>query len=378
MTSLVGQKSRSYATPMPSDGLTTCSGESRLASAPLRILALLHSPPCSGSDTTIRRIIGHLAELGHCVVSQADPADSAELARLAAKHDADALIGTHAFLSGRTFVGSDLPYALILGGTDVNELSTDPDCFEIMTSAVDGAAAVVVLNEDFKHRALRTWPGTAGKLYHIPQGVRTGRSNFSIAKYLSLPAESKFFLLPSGIRPVKDPLFLLDGISRWHLEDPQITLVIAGLAYEPGYHELALRRIGVAAGVRYAGALAQPDLHAAMRDATAVLNTSLSECSPNAVLEAMDLGCPVLVRDIPGNTCLVEHERTGLVFGTPGDFEAQARRLIADPGFARSIAVRGQQHVRRSHSLDAERTGYAAVVRALAGRHRQSRHSQRI
>jgi glycosyltransferase involved in cell wall biosynthesis len=176
------------------------------------------------------------------------------------------------------------------------------------------------------------------------------------------------FLLPSGIRPVKDPLFLVNRISRWHLADSRITLVVAGLAYEPGYQELALRRIGAAAGVYHAGVLAQPDLHAAMREATAVLNTSLSECSPNAVLEAMDLGCPVLVRDIPGNTCLVEHERTGLVFGTPGDFEAQARRLITDRGLARRIAAQGQEFVRRRHGLDAVRAGYAAVVQSLVGR----------
>src|ERR1700683_5343627 len=227
---------------------------------------------------------------------------------------------------------------------------------------------VVVFNEDFTHRCLRTWPDAASKLHHIPQGVRTEPSGFSLRTQLSISTGSLVFLLPSGIRPVKDPLFLVNRISRWHLADSRITLVVAGLAYEPGYQELALRRIGAAAGVYHAGVLAQPDLHAAMREATAVLNTSLSECSPNAVLEAMDLGCPVLVRDIPGNTCLVEHERTGLVFGTPGDFEAQARRLITDRGLARRIAAQGQEFVRRRHGLDAQRAGYAAVVQSLVGR----------
>jgi hypothetical protein len=158
---------------MSREGLTACPGESRLTTRQLRLLTLLHSPPASGSDTTIRRITSHLAALGHRVILQSDPADSAELARLARKHDVDALIGTHAFLSGRTFHGSGLPYALVLGGTDVNELAADPECLKIMSRAVSDAAAVVVFNEDFRHRCLRTWPDAARKLHHIPQGVRT-------------------------------------------------------------------------------------------------------------------------------------------------------------------------------------------------------------
>ena len=57
------------------------------------------------------------------------------------------------------------------------------------------------------------------------------------------------------------------------------------------------------------------DLHAAMREATAVLNTSLSECSPNAILEAMHLGARSWCAISPGNTCVVQHDLTGLVFG---------------------------------------------------------------
>jgi len=357
-TALVGSNGAPYAVPMPRDNL---------ASGRLRFLALLHSPPASGSDTTIRRIISHLRALGHSVILQPDPADPAELARLAGKHDADALIGTHAFLSGRSFYRSGLPYVLILGGTDVNELAGDPDCLETMTRALKGAASVVVFNEDFRNRCLTTWPDVEDKIRHIPQGVRTFPSEFSLRKYLALPADSLIFLLPSGLRPVKDPLFLAGQFSRWHRKDPRITLVIAGLAYEPGYQELALRRIGAADGLHYAGALAQPDLHAAMREATAVLNTSLSECSPNAVLEAMNLRRPVMVRDIPGNTCLVEHERTGLVFSSPAEFEALARRLTGDPAYGFWLAARGREFVERRHGLASECAGYAEVIAQMAG-----------
>ena len=35
------------------------------------------------------------------------------------------------------------------------------------------------------------------------------------------------------------------------------------------------------------------------------------------LLQAFDLGVPVLARHIPGNTYLIEHNKTGLLFDTP-------------------------------------------------------------
>ena len=163
---------------------------------------------------------------------------------------------------------------------------------------------MVAFNDDFMHRGAALWPQISDKLHRIPQGAITEASQLSLRRSLGMAPSEKIFLLPSGLRPVKDPLFLLNCISEWHEEDPRIRLVIAGSSYAPEFAGIVERRCASRPGTHYIGPLPQPDLHAAMLEATAVLNTSLSECSPNAVLEAMDLSCPVIVRDIPGNTCL--------------------------------------------------------------------------
>src|SRR5262249_20321071 len=102
----------------------------------MKLLALLHGPPHTGSDTTIRRIGAHLVGYGHSVDLGPEPAEPAELAQLAEAHGAAALIGTHAFFSGRAFLHADLPYVLVFGGTDLNELSEDTESFAVMTRAV--------------------------------------------------------------------------------------------------------------------------------------------------------------------------------------------------------------------------------------------------
>ncbi|OWK13935.1 GLT1D1, partial [Cervus elaphus hippelaphus] len=70
-------------------------------------------------------------------------------------------------------------------------------------------------------------------------------------------------------------------------------------------------------GVQLIREMAQEDLHAVMKNCFAVVNSSVSEGMSAAILEAMDLEVPVLARNIPGNSAVVKHEVTGLLFSDP-------------------------------------------------------------
>ncbi|UOX85903.1 alpha/beta fold hydrolase [Amycolatopsis sp. FBCC-B4732] len=328
----------------------------------MKLLALLHSPAASGGDTTTRRIAGHLSAGGHAV--RLEPHEAA-VSAVAEDGDVLAMVGTHALLSGSTFLEIGLPYVLVLGGTDLNEYALEPVFHQVMTQAVERAAGLVAFNDDFVRRSRELWPQVADKVRCIPQGVETTPSDYSLRRALGVGADAKLLLLPAGLRPVKDPLFAIDCVKRLHEEDERVRLVIAGVSYDEDYEAMVRRRCGDSPAVRYVGALDRDDLHAAMREATAVLNTSTSECSPNALLEAMDVGCPVVVRDIPGNTCLVEHDATGLVFADRDGLRTQVRRLLDDDVLARRLRRNGREHVRRTHGMPAERAAYAAVFRDL-------------
>ncbi|MFT7872072.1 MULTISPECIES: hypothetical protein [Amycolatopsis] len=53
-------------------------------------------------------------------------------------------------------------------------------------------------------------PEIADKVRVIPQGVRTDPSRYSLRRALGVGQDAKLLLLPSGLRPVKDPLFAID------------------------------------------------------------------------------------------------------------------------------------------------------------------------
>lgn len=331
------------------------------------IAAIADSAPGTGNDTTIRRISAHLSSLGHEVRLVESGALPDALDNGVGGRRFDAAIVTHAVAAGEIRRNLNMPYILVFGGTDLNEFSLDPAHLAVMTEAVAGADALVAFNDDFVLRCMALWPDTIEKLYVIPQAVDTDPSDFSLKDRLGLPDDSKVFLLPAGLRPVKDPLFLTGCVDEWHREDPRVRLVIAGVSYD-GFEEILRRRCLRHSGVHYAGALNRRDLHAAMREATAVLNTSISECSPNAVLEAMHLGAPVIARDIPGNTCLVADGITGLLFHTPDEFRKQAQRLLEDRSLAAALAGNARRMIDSRHSLPDEAAAYARLLEQVARR----------
>ncbi|KAI5757162.1 GLT1D1 [Gulo gulo luscus] len=134
---------------------------------------------------------------------------------------------------------------------------------------------------------------------------------------------------------------------------------------DPVFTREVKARVKRTAGVRLLGEMPQEDLHAALKNCFAVVNSSVSEGMSAAILEAMDLEVPVLARNIPGNAAVVKHEVTGLLFSDPQEFAQLAKRLVRDPALEKEIVANGREYVRRYHSWQAERDTYQHLVRTL-------------
>lgn len=109
----------------------------------------------------------------------------------------------------------------------------------------------------------------------------------------------------------------------------------------------------------------QRELHAAMRKCFALVNSSVSEGMSAAILEAMQLGVPVLARNIPGNAAIVQHEITGLLYSSPQDFVDQSQRLLSDHELRETLVRSGKDYVEEHHSLKQERETYQRLVATL-------------
>jgi len=71
---------------------------------------------------------------------------------------------------------------------------------------------------------------------------------------------------------------------------------------------------------------------------------------PNAVLEAMAAGLPVVASDVPGNGDLVREGETGFLVGSEGELLERCQRLLDDAPLRRRLGEAGRERVRREFS----------------------------
>jgi len=99
-----------------------------------------------------------------------------------------------------------------------------------------------------------------------------------------------------------------------------------------------------------------------------VLNCSHSESMSNTVLEAMALGRPMLVSDIPGNQMLVRHRDTGLLYKDQESFLKGVVTLMNDARLRADLGRRAGEYISNSYSPQHEAAEYIRLYRSLTAK----------
>lgn len=132
--------------------------------------------------------------------------------------------------------------------------------------------------------------------------------------------------------------------------------------------ELA-QRLGVADRVEFLGWHSRDDLITLYNTADMFVFPSIDEGMPNALLEAMSCGLPVVACAVNGCTELVQQGRTGMLV-PPRDAGALAealQRLCDAPEERRRMGEAGRERARTSFSWNATAAAYARLCAAGAG-----------
>ncbi|KAM9465114.1 glycosyltransferase 1 domain-containing protein 1 isoform 1-T1 [Salvelinus alpinus] len=350
----------------------------------MKLLFLACLSPKTGNCTTAERIRAHIESAGHtCELRDAaDFKSSAEVASLIEqKPPFEGAIAIHLFKGGRLLLGeatvpsenTQVPFGVVFGGTDINEDVKVEQKRAVMEQVLLKARFAVAFTDKLKAEAEVFLLSQSSKIYIQPQGIKTeAAQSFCWSEFLRRSGVSgedvedlHVFLLVCGLRRVKDPLYLLEAFSEWHTENPLVVLIIIGPKIDPVFTEEVEAISKRSAGVYLAQERSQEELHAAMRRSAALVNSSVSEGMSAAILEAMDLEVPVVARDIPGNTAVVQHEVTGLLYSSPQEFVRVSQRLLVDGELRERVVANGKRYVEEHHSLDHEREAYQRLVDTL-------------
>ncbi len=89
------------------------------------------------------------------------------------------------------------------------------------------------------------------------------------------------------------------------------------------------------------------------------------EGQSNALMEAMALGLPVVVTNIPGNRDLVEHDVTGYLVpvGDRAGFARYTQTLLEEPAVAQRLGAAARQRMREQFSVEQMVERYADLYR---------------
>lgn len=298
-------------------------------------------------------------------------------------------IGIHAWRAGRLLLDCPVPFAIIFGGTDLNEYDRDKEKLETMTKAIRKAKYLVAFSSSMKNQAVVLWPDCEEKIILQPQAVCVEPSGFLFHDYCKQVIDAQrqhkisngylshkhtgltVFLLVAGLRRVKDPLYLAESISEWHKDDNSIHLVIVGPELDTEFAREIKSKVQRFPGVHIFPPLPACDLHAAMQSCFAVVNSSTSEGMASALLESMALGVPVLARIIPGNSAVIKHKETGILYNSPEEFIALAKELKKSPQLRNYITTNAKKYIGEHHSVEKETKTYKWLVKKLISLQRQ-------
>jgi glycosyltransferase involved in cell wall biosynthesis len=187
---------------------------------------------------------------------------------------------------------------------------------------------------------------------------------------IGVPGDATVVGNVANLSPVKDQQTLIRAFASVAGRQPSLHLVIFGEGACRAELEREASELGVGGRVHMPGRRSnEPNLHQ-LFDIS--IHSSVSEGLPNAILEAMAAGRPVVATAVGATGDAVEDGVTGLL-APPSNPEALGRAvesLLTDPNRAREMGARGRRRARERYSQAPVLESLGRVYEELATKRR--------
>ncbi len=162
------------------------------------------------------------------------------------------------------------------------------------------------------------------------------------------------------LSPVKGHQYFLEAAAEIAEARPDVAFLVVGDGIRKRELEEMAAELGIADRVTFAGA--RDDVPSLLKLMDVFVLSSLSEGSPNAVLEAMAAGLPVVATDVGGLPEIVIDGESGILVppGDSGALAAAVRELLDDPTRAGTMGRAGLALAMDRHDIE-------KVVREVEG-----------
>lgn len=205
-----------------------------------------------------------------------------------------------------------------------------------------------------------------GRIEVIHNAIRPGWGTArdpELRRSLGIASERNIVLIVGRLSREKDHITLIEAVQR--LRERDLHLLIVGDGPERVRIEVRVAELGLTGRVTMTSQVASAEPYYGIA-AVAVLS-SLSEGSPNALLEAMAAGVPVVATRVGGVPEIAEDGEHALLV-RPGDTAAMAGaldRILSDPESGAAMAARARVRVLERHTPEARTARLAGIYRNL-------------
>lgn len=231
---------------------------------------------------------------------------------------------------------SKVPFVVTLRGEDLR-LLRNSRVRSVFRPILRRARAVVTVSETLRNEALELLQLDPEKLICIPNGVDPEPCSLSeareLAEFFEIDPDARLLISVGTLLPRKRAELLVEAMSAPQLSG--YTLLLCGRTSETAYLERIrgdISRLGLSGRVKILGQIAPHDVPKLMKLSAAYITASEFEGRPNAVLEAMAAGIPIIASDIPAHAEILSDGRGMLVdFSNPHSAAAKIGELLEDP-----------------------------------------------
>ena len=276
--------------------------------------------------------------------------------------------GFHALYTGKALAEAEklkrTPLLLTMTGTDLHSLRSGKD-ERMIADVLDSAAAIAVFNADFIVFLSSINQAWGKKTALIPQGVVLKDGKPLSGEALGLSEKEFIFILPSGLRAIKNIDLAVDALDIVYKRGYKVRLLIVGAVIEADYAERLKKRIHLHPAIKYLGAFNHDDMKPLLQLADVVVNCSLSEGQPQAVLEGMSLGKPCILTAVPGNLNIIENFREGIYVQNTKDSAAAMEFYLREPERTKTMGQAARELVENQFTAAAEIKAYHALYKSL-------------
>lgn len=326
------------------------------------VLALPYFPQPRGNTVTVQRIADGLMRLG----VQTEIISTTEEKISNSIQCTDLVHGFHAYQFYKFMQKLDNKpdsYVVTLTGTDLNHDLFNPDRREDVLSSLNGAKAIHVFEEKARDILVEEAPKLKDKIFTIVQGI----SSFSDRDCSFTKEPNTFlFVLPAGIRNVKNIPFAITALHELHKKQPNIRLWLVGPVLEEEEGTVVLDLVEQHRDwITYIGQVPHIEMGCVYEKADAVLNTSHSEGQPCAILEAMSYALPVIASNIQGNRSIISDGKTGFLFNDQNEFINYAEKVINNNEIRGIIGQSAKAYVAEHHSSSDEAKALLKIYHSI-------------